>query len=549
VAKSPATFTFLAQKVAGLYYYYATVVASTTLPAVTPTGTLLTVSSALTTPTVTLTPTGGIDQGQTTPLSVAVVWTLGSAPYKVTLYSGVTAATCTTQVASASGINTPGYTFHIASPSTTTFFCVTVTDSSVPTSVGQSVPTAFSVDSPPSIELLYPTGIQVSAGGSATITATIVATGVPPDFAQWFLGPTCTAANAITSPAPTPGSLTYITGVLTASNTYSVELTDSSPGTPALSSCASVTVTVGDGPTAVATDQVTGLTYVTVPQGPSISVIDSDSNQLVTNIALPAGAVPEGIAVNSGTAFGYVTYTLLGVGNVCMVDLVHNTLGPCSVTGAGPEGVAVNNALGQVYVAANGANDVDVFSLVLAPIATVPVGAGPSSVAFDPNTGTVYVTDNSANTVSVIQQVPGPTFHVSTPTVGFMPAGVAVDPSTDNVYVANSGSGTVSVLNGFSFNVIATIKTGGMPDGVAIDTAKEVAYVSDGANGDVIPINLSNFTPGTAIAVGSGPSGISYFLNPVSALPNLVYVANSGANTVSVINAATGKVIATIFVP
>jgi len=496
----------------------------------------------------------GIDTGQTETLTATVSWTGGSAPYTVTVYVGASLATCTTKVASASGISGLSDVFTFTSVTTTSVYCATVTDSSVPASSGSSPGTPFTVNAPPVITL--PASSSLSAGSVATVTATITAGGLQPDSVQWFIGPTCTAADAVTGVValpvtPVPFTTAYSAGVLTTSTTYSVLLTDSSMGTPALSSCATTTVTVDDGPISVATDQTTGLSYVTVPQGPSISVIDSDSNALVYNIALPAGAAPWGIAVDSGHGYGYVTYTLAGVGEVCMVDLVHNTVGPCTATGAGsaPEGVAVNNGMGQVYVALNGLNEVGVYSLVLVPIATVNVGAGPMNVAFDATTGTVYATDNSANTVSVIQQVPGPTFHVSTATVGFEPVGVAVDPATDNVYVANSGSGTVSVLNGFTYSVINTIKTGGMPNGVAIDTADNTALVTDGANGVVIPINMKTMTPGTAITVGSSPNGISYFLNPVTVFPNLAYVANSGSNSVSVINTATGKVIATIFVP
>jgi len=65
----------------------------------------------------------------------------------------------------------------------------------------------------------------------------------------------------------------------------------------------------------------------------------------------------------------------------------------------------------------------------------------------------------------------------------------------------------------------------------------------------VTPISLTTFAPGTPVAVGSNPFGVATFLSSISGIPSLAYVANSGSNFISVIDLATGAVIATIVVP
>jgi YVTN family beta-propeller protein len=88
------------------------------------------------------------------------------------------------------------------------------------------------------------------------------------------------------------------------------------------------------------------------------------------------------------------------------------------------------------------------------------------------------------------------------PTVatGRFPQAVAVDQATDTVYVANLGDDTVSVIDGATCNASVTSGCGQSPP---------------------------------AVSVGEGPDGIA-----VNQATDTIYVANSGDNTVSVIDGA-----------
>jgi len=590
VAGDSATFSFLTPNAVGTYYYCAVVtdvngntVSNGPLP-LSP-GTPLVIAPYLGTVVATFTPpTVAIDAGQTETLTIVATWTGGSAPYTATLYSGSSATSCNSKISSLTvGTATATFTTTSSKSLGTTYYCVGVTDSSVPVSSGMSNVLSFSTVAPPVVSL--PASFEIAAGSGTTLTPIITSAGVAPDFVQWFIGAGCVAANAVTGaigPIP-PGTGAYMTGVITSTTTYSVLLSDSSLGSPAATSCASITVTVNNGPMGVATiggflpsglvNPLAGLIYVANPaslgtvNAYSLSVLDSDSHSVITTIPLTADdglclLNPVGVTWDptfnniyvSGVAAQTTGATcpalVVGTGWVADVNPLTNTqfahpLDSFAV-GANPQGLAVDVALDTLYVANNGANTVSPCSTVTDTCgAAIPVGPGPMGVAVDQNTHTVFVTDNDGNTISVIQPSlnPPPTYHVTTVNVGFEPTGVAVNPANDNVYVTNTGSGTVTVLNGFTYNTIATIKVGGMPTG--IDINGNFAYVANEATNAVTVINLSTNTPlSSTIAVGGAPFGVA-----VDAPNGYVVVTNSNDNTVSFISLATNQVVATTVVP
>jgi YVTN family beta-propeller protein len=76
---------------------------------------------------------------------------------------------------------------------------------------------------------------------------------------------------------------------------------------------------------------------------------------------------------------------------------------------------------------------------------------------------------------------------------------------------------------------------------VAVDPAAGTVYVTNSSAGTVSVIDAATSTVTTTIPVGSGPDGVA-----VDPAAGTVYVANGGGSTVSVIDAATSTVTATI---
>jgi YVTN family beta-propeller protein len=142
-----------------------------------------------------------------------------------------------------------------------------------------------------------------------------------------------------------------------------------------------------------------------------------------------------------------------------------------------------------------------------APVATV--GAFPTGIAVDVATGTAYVSAGAVNELSLISTANcnaaasgrscGKAKTIATG--GSDPIGVAVNSQTNTVYVVNGGSNTVAVINAADCN--------------AADTAGCLARP-------------------TLVKVGSGAEFLA-----VDDQTNTIYVANTSAGTVSVIDGAT----------
>jgi hypothetical protein len=246
-----AMFSFLAPNpsiTSSVTYYYCATVTDATANTATSGTTSLIVSPPLAVVKVTLYSSGpplgppGTDIGQTESATANVTWSGGNALYKVTLSSGNSSLFCSLDdkvVSSLSGTYATTTNFVFASPTITTYYCASVTDASVPVSGGSTaLPVAWTDLPGPTVSL--PPDYEIAAGSSTTITATIVTPGVAPDFLQWFLGPACDPHFAITGVLPAATGSSYFTGVITQTTTYSVQITDSSKGTPAASYCAGI---------------------------------------------------------------------------------------------------------------------------------------------------------------------------------------------------------------------------------------------------------------------------------------------------------------------
>jgi YVTN family beta-propeller protein len=537
---SPTTSTYYCASVKDASAEPVTVLSGTTTFTVNP---VLTAALALS--------SGAIDSGQSATVTATVTWSGGTSTYSVALFSGISSscASDTTAVGSAkAGLISTSATFTFTSQASTTYYCAKVTDSSATPSTITTIPARFTVNSPPTVAI-SPPAPSISSGQSVNLTASS-SLGTAPYTYKWYTGSSCTAVISGQT------SSTYVTGALTTTSVFSVKATDSSTGAPSSisSACASVTVTVGNGPEGIASDPTLGMVYVADPGSNNITVIDSVSNTVVTTIGV--GTLPWGIAVNPVTNLVYVTN--YGSDTVTVIDGSTNTVITTIVVGDQPEGIAVNPLLHTAYVADSGSNAVSVINTTAnKEISSIAVGSSPLSVAVGPSpTFTVFVTNYGSNTVSVMDvNVYGIPYGIENVAVGSNPWGIAVSPSTNHVFVTNSGSGTVSVLNGSTLATLATLTVGSTPEGITIDSTASIAYVADAGSNAISVIDtatnkvVTSTSPQIPIPVGANPSGVAILLNPNNALyPGQAYVTNSGTDTVSVINIATSEVMTVIIV-
>jgi uncharacterized repeat protein (TIGR01451 family) len=125
--------------------------------------------------------------------------------------------------------------------------------------------------------------------------------------------------------------------------------------------------------------------------------------------------------------------------------------------------------------------------------------------------------------------------------VGDSPRGLAIDAGRRRVYVANYGSDSLSVLDANNQAVIQTVEDIPAANGVAYDPVHNLIWVTSYDDDQVIPIDAQSLSSLPALSVGDGPWGVVY--DPVH---DAAYVVNSLDDSVTVIDAATRAVTDTL---
>ncbi|MFA9408221.1 MAG: beta-propeller fold lactonase family protein, partial [Candidatus Dadabacteria bacterium] len=176
-------------------------------------------------------------------------------------------------------------------------------------------------------------------------------------------------------------------------------------------------------------------------------------------------------------------------------------------------------------------------------IDTIDVGSESFGVAVTPDGSHVYVTNCSSNTVSVIQTSDNTV--VATVDVGQCPTGVAI-PNNTSVFVANTSSDTVSVIQTSDNTVVATVDVGIAPIGIAVGPDGVNIYVANSLSNTVNIMCVEDPTCDLlTIDVGETPEGIASSQNSTLNL-GLIYVANQGSNTITIINKPFNEIEATL---
>jgi YVTN family beta-propeller protein len=166
----------------------------------------------------------------------------------------------------------------------------------------------------------------------------------------------------------------------------------------------------------------------------------------------------------------------------------------------------------------------------------IPVGQRPRSIAVYPgdrvyvtvwgapdDPGPAHVVVLDEYTRSVIASIP----------VGQAPEGIAVDLINGDIYVADL-SGEAKVISAGTNSVVGHLPQCSGSWGIAVNIVRNIVYCSR-PDWDQVWVN------GSVVAVGDSPKGLG-----VNSATFRAYVANSGSNTVSVINDKTNTVVATI---
>jgi len=284
---------------------------------------------------------------------------------------------------------------------------------------------------------------------------------------------------------------------------------------------------------------------------------------------------PRALAIDSATHRMYAVDQLAG--SVTAVDEVTGAATSIPV-GKAPDALAIDPLASRIYVSNSGSNTITVIDGVSeAVIATVPAGRIPYAIQVDPNLHKAYVTNTYSPIVTVVD---GLTNTTSTLPLGAKDAiaidtkrhrmfllgyedpglqvvdlvkgdrsrepavmhlwGLAVDERRGILYATESQSEALLAIQEESGKQ-TTITTGAMPCAASVDTRTGDVYVANYETNSVTVVDGAAGRAVASIAVGIHPEAIA-----VDEARSLIYVANTHSNNVSVIDGVTMKVIATL---
>lgn len=353
---------------------------------------------------------------------------------------------------------------------------------------------------------------------------------------------TIVAGGAMCQPPPVPlttGETCATYTAPTSTSSSSATITATSSADPSQSGNSTITISTGVDPA------VTSINPTTAQQGSAQQDVYikgrnffSTSEVLVNNVPVPAT---------------WINTSLMRV-----------TIPASSLAQAGPLPIAVKRQNGDLSAAA---------TLTVAPERPSLVASSPDSVVTTATPFSVSLTGgyfSQSATFATFDGFPGTatpgtplalTFTSSRQLAAGIPGGVLSTPGLYPIVVQNSGLPVGAPSTSFANIAVtpaagsllssptATIAVGSSPSAIAVDEADGLAVVANtGANSASI-INLATNAVVSTVAVGNAPTGVAVDDAMPAPLHNLAVVVNSGDNTLSTIDLTTDAVTSTTTLP
>lgn len=302
---------------------------------------------------------------------------------------------------------------------------------------------------------------------------------------------------------------------------------------PAFSETLVTDVTVPGTPNGIAVNSTTNRIYVAIPStsaGPAVTVIDGATNTVVDTIDIPQGA--SFVAVNQTTDRIYAAGCVFGQTETCTVtvidgntDQIITTVSLAGSSGIGVQAIAVDPVWNRVYVADN--NNFEIAEISGSGNKTTYINTGNSEtlgLAVDRVTHQIL----GAPSGGVINIYSGTTHNRKLVIVGLINQDVAVNSSTHRAYISNNAGSTLGVVGLGSYEVL-DVKVGNAPYGVCVDSLSNLIFVANTGDQTVSEVNGKTNT-----ATGTVNANSTYLdVNPVT---KLVYASDPSSTTVHVIS-------------
>ena len=351
--------------------------------------------------------------------------------------------------------------------------------------------------------------------------------------------PTATATpTPTTTLTPTPSA----TPSQSPTPTKTATRTATATRTPTATRTATLTPTVTNTPSPTRTPTLTFTPTATSTRRPDATVV-------------PGLSYPNDVAINPTTHRVYVSDR--DNNRLTMIDGVSLAVLNSVPVGQQPWGVAVNLTTNKVYVANFSNDSIHVLEAsTLAVLHVIPVGPRPTFVRINENTNRIFVVTYGNDSVVVLDGATDKILYTK-PSGGIGAWGLAVNPLLNRVYVSNRDTGSVTTLDGAndfqvlnSQTVVPCGARGSSPYGLGFNQNNAKLYVAcapdQSVNGAAIYSAGSNgLSQRVFVAIGEGGSDGGGGVAVNTATGN-VFITNSAADTVSVINGTNDQVTTTI---
>jgi YVTN family beta-propeller protein len=296
--------------------------------------------------------------------------------------------------------------------------------------------------------------------------------------------------------------------------------------------------------------------YVTNENGGDVSVIDSDSLEVTSTIAV--GKRPRGIhAAPDGRTFyvalsgsppappGVDESTLpppdKSADGIGVVDVEQEKVVRVIKSGSDPEEFDLSRDGKLLFVSNEDDGKVSITDIADGRlIDALKVGAEPEGVTTSPDGKFVYVTSEDEGTVTVVDTVARKS--IKTIKVGRRPRSVAFLPDGSRAYVTNENDGVVTLMDAVKHRTIRQIRLGEAgkvkPMKVIVSKDGTKVYVSTGRGNKVFTIDPATNEPAGSIEVGKRPWGLA--LSPDG---KRLFAADGPSNSIAVIDLSTQTVV------
>ncbi|WP_082696069.1 cytochrome D1 domain-containing protein [Aquitalea pelogenes] len=240
-------------------------------------------------------------------------------------------------------------------------------------------------------------------------------------------------------------------------------------------------------------------------------LLDADQPSKILAI-MPAGHHPAHVITDPTGQRAYITSSEDNA--ITVIDLRRKVLIAKVATGAFPHGLRASPNGSELYVANVKDDSVSVIDTKsLKEIDRIHVGHAPVQVGFSPDGRLVYVSLRDDNQIAVIDTTNNQiTTRVA---VGKNPIQVFASNDGNKVYVANQGSDAqpddkVSILDARNNVITSTVTTGLGAHGVVVSPGSEAAFITNTKANTVSVINAKSGKVIANYSVGNNPNGITF---------------------------------------